>query len=133
VKLITQICVEVKIKPTLKARFLLDRNGNPKFEHDGDHKHYEIELYVDDAPEDTFAVTYILDESYYDPVVESKKKNASFGEEITSYGDYVIVAKVRARTRTYVIQRSLAKALAEEYDSPPKQSFRVALEDIAVN
>jgi hypothetical protein len=50
----------------------------------------------------------------------SKKKNASFGEEITSYGDYVIVAKVRARTRTYVIQRSLAKALAEEYDSPPK-------------
>jgi hypothetical protein len=94
VKLITQICVEVIIKPTLKARFLLDRNGNPRFEDDGEHKHYEIELYIDDAPDDTFAVTYILDESYYDPVVESKKKDASFGEEITSYGDYVIFAKV---------------------------------------
>ncbi len=98
-------------RPSIIARFVLDAKGMPQWDKDGDG--YWIRLSLRDAPPDTYAVTYQLHESYYDPIREVSHKRKEFSEDITSYGDYTVIARVRRKSRTDAVSRLLSRALSD--------------------
>ncbi len=120
-------------KPTLVAKFLLDAQGVPIVAFKGDPSHYLIELAVTNAPADTYAVTYELHESYYEPVRESRRRSEHFSEEITSYGDYNVRATVRGKARSQVILAELSEALRHGHGRNPPPEVAKALKDIEGN
>lgn len=117
-------------QPTLQAKFVFDREGRVDTTKQG---HYKIEISVKNAPEDAYAVTYRLHPSYFDPIREAMNKEDSFMEEITSYGDYLITARVRTKSFPVVVQRSLYEALAESHNHNLNSNVSRALEDIKNN
>ncbi|NJN63524.1 MAG: hypothetical protein HC882_00720 [Acidobacteria bacterium] len=120
-------------KPTLVAKFLLDSHGAPQVAYRGDPAHYRIELAVTNAPADTYAVTYELHESYYEPVRESRRRGDQFSEEITSYGDYEVRATVRGKARSQVVVAELSEALRRGHGRNPSPALAKALRDIESN
>jgi len=119
-------------RPTIRATFELDDAGLPTAVEAGDLRHYHIRLRVDGAPPDTYAVTYVLDPSYQSPVREVRDSEGAFEEHLTSYGDYTVQAKIRARDGITTVAMPLSKALAESYGNAPSQPIAAALHDIAV-
>lgn len=117
--------------PTIRATFELDDAGRPTAVESGDLQHYHIKLQVDGAPPDTYAVTYVLDPSYSSPVREVLDSDAAFEEHLTSYGDYIVQAKIRARDGVTNVAIPLAKALAESYGEEPTKPIELALKNIA--
>lgn len=117
-------------RPTLVAKFLLDSDGAPQVAYGGEPVHYRIELAVTDAPTDTYAVTYELHESYYEPVRESRRRTDNFSEEITSYGDFKVRATVRGKTRNQVVLAELSEALRRGHGSHTSSALGKALRDI---
>jgi hypothetical protein len=103
--------------PQLRAEFVTDANGTPETVHGEGVDHFRIKLFVDDAPDGTHAVTYELDPTYFDPVREVRAGVQRFEQEITSYGDYELSARVRHRGRTEYLGTSLTKALEGTYGS----------------
>jgi len=109
--------------PKLVARFLPDEAGRPKVVKSDGTKHFTIELLVKDAPKDAFGVTYTLHDSYYDPVREVLGEAASgFPEEVTSYGDYRVRARVRSSDGSFPVSAKLSEALRAFYgeELPPE-------------
>ncbi len=102
-------------EPVLRAEFELDALGRPLMAQSGQHDHYKIRLLVDGAPIDTHAVTYELDRSYYDPIREARDRSGGFTQEVTSYGDYVVKANVRAKSGSTTLAVPLSKALEYSY------------------
>lgn len=97
----------------LIAKFDMGDDGRPRAERSTSLRHYEITLQVSDIPADAYAVTYVLDSSYYDRVreVRSGAKNG-FPEEITSYGDFTVEALVRTKSQgTVPVSSKLSEAL----------------------
>ena len=119
--------------PQIKAEFELDTNGQPEAIHYGDQKHYKIKLYINDLPEDTYAVTYKLHESYYDPSREARNIHNKCEENITSYGDYVVQARIRRRSRVDSIARTLSDALETTYEGNANPAIAQAIQDIREN
>jgi hypothetical protein len=117
------------IAPKIRAEFVVV-DGKPKGRSTGN---YEIRLCVEGAPPDTHAVTYRLDPSYYDPIRESRDRRSNFGEEITSYGDYPVHAKVRTSDHAIVTSRNLYDALRETYGDSADPDIQQALEAIRDN
>ena len=115
-------------KAKIRAEFVLDGDRPTSYD-SGKHTHYKIALWIDGAPEDTHAVNYELHESYRDPLRESRTK-PEFDQEITSYGDYVIRAKVRRRRGVDVASAKLADALEETYGSSTTPEIKKALDSI---
>ncbi len=116
-------------KPTIKARFVLDDAGQPvKFERGGV-DHYKIDLQIEGAPATTYAVTYMLDETYYERVRESREEG-NFKEELTSYGDYVIQAKIRSPSGIETIAAPLSGALEMGHAGETSPAIQQALSDI---
>lgn len=116
--------------PVIKAEFLLDDKGKPKVRAS---RHYEIKVYVQDTPSDTHKVTYYLDPTYFDPVREARDGASQFAEELTSYGDYIVQAKIRTSDHSILAKRSLFEALHETYGNAPDPSIQKALDDIRDN
>lgn len=92
-----------RASPTLIARFVLDEDGKPEIVRGSTGsglKHYTIELGALGAPTDAESVTYVLHDTYYDPVREIKRKTEEdqFLERITSYGDYLVRLGVSGRS-----------------------------------
>jgi hypothetical protein len=114
----------------LVARFILDSKGAPKVAYQGDAPHYGITLTVSGAPEDAYAVTYQLHESYYEPVRESRRGTDDFAEEITSYGDYEVRATVRGKSRTQMVVAELSEALARGHAKETSPAIATALASI---
>jgi hypothetical protein len=117
----------------LVARFVLDSKGAPEVAYRGDPPHYHIELAVTNTPEDTYAVTYELHESYYEPVRESRRRGDQFSEEITSYGDYQVRATVRGRSKSQVVVAKLSEALRRGHEDDTSAGLAKALKDIKDN
>jgi hypothetical protein len=115
---------------SIVATFELDDNGQPKFVARGDRKHYYIRLSLDQPPSDTYAVTYILHETYYDPVRESRDRATGFGEDPTSYGDYTVQAKVRTPERLLTEAVTLSSALANGHQQHLTPPIAAAIADI---
>jgi len=120
----------VSDEPSLKAAFVLDAQGRPGGRSSG---HYKIRLFIDKAPVDAYAVTYRLDPTYYDPVREALNQSDSFAEEISSYGNYVITAKIRTKSFPREIRRSLYDALMETHKDTSEPTVLSALSDIKEN
>jgi hypothetical protein len=116
--------------PVIKAEFELDENGKPMRVESGGLRHYHIRLLVTDAPDDAYAVTYHLDPTYHDPVREARDRSSGFAEELTSYGDYVIQAKVRAKTGVSAVSIPLSRALEASYGAGVSAAISDALRDI---
>jgi hypothetical protein len=116
--------------PKLIANFVLDSAGKPKSVERNGIKHYFLRLGVEDLPEDAYAVTYKLDESYYDPIRESRERADSFAEELTSYGDYVVQAKVRSKQGVEPIAENLSRALEIGHAGNRTPEIEAALEEI---
>jgi hypothetical protein len=119
-------------KPEIMATFDLDPSGEPEALAQGDLKHYRIRLQVKGAPEDTYAVTYLLDESYYDSVRESLAKDQSFEERLTSYGDYTVQAKIRTKHGTLLAARPLSAALEAGHKGTESSAVQKALSSLRV-
>jgi hypothetical protein len=103
------------VRGRLQARFLL-KAGRPVYEKEGageeETRHYEIELSLVGGAPEIDRVIYVLDSSYYDPVREADTP-PDFKEEITSYGDYPVEAKVEMGKRVYVQKAWLSDLLLE--------------------
>jgi hypothetical protein len=117
--------------PIIRATFELDEAGNPTAVKSGDLRHYHIKLHVDGVPPDTYAVTYLLDPSYHSAVREVRNRKTSFEEHLTSYGDYTVQAKIRARDGVMTVAVPLSAALAESYGKTPSPAIANALREIA--
>jgi hypothetical protein len=118
--------------PVIKAAFVLDKDGKPKGRSSGE---YEIELHIDNIPTGTFKVTYQLDgRTYNDPLREVRGGPESrFSEEITSYGDFVVQAKLRTKDHSISSARRLSEALAETHRVSEEPAIQAALREIANN
>jgi hypothetical protein len=114
-------------EPIIKAEFVLDKDGKPIISGD---RHYAIKLSTKEVPDDTYAVTYFLHDSYYDPVRESQEKKTDFAEDLTSFGDYEIKAKIRAKNSSVLISRQLSDALKETHGSSNDPDIKKALQKI---
>ena len=119
-------------KPIIEAELLFDANGKPEFVQRG-RKHYRINLKTKNAPQDTYAVTYLLDESYQDPVREVRDRDSHFQLQTTSFGDYKVSAQVRRPTGISVVTVGLADALLEKYGDSLEPAVQEALRDIREN
>jgi hypothetical protein len=116
----------------IKAEFVLDHRGKPKYESAGNTRHYEIVLTVVDAPKDAIGVTYELDPTYYDSLREAVNSEKKFAEKITSYGDYEIRATLRTKLPTE-IRTNLSRALERSYEGVANSEIQQALQDISDN
>jgi hypothetical protein len=117
--------------PTIKASFELDEDGSPVYvKGDDDLKHYNIRLHVDNVPIDTYAVTYILHDSYYNPVREALDVSENFAEEIKSYGDYTVQAKIRSKTGVATVATQLSAALQAGHNDSSSSQIQSALNEI---
>lgn len=119
--------------PTIRATFELDATGRPTAVESNDLRHYRIKLHVDGSPPDTYAVTYVLHDSYYDAVREVRDPEAHFEERLTSYGDYTVQAKIRTRNGTTTVAVPLSTALAQTHGDAPSPAIAEALRDIAAH
>jgi hypothetical protein len=119
--------------PTIRATFELDAAGRPTAVETGDLRHYHIRLRVDGAPPDTYAVTYILDPSYHSAIREVRDSKAGFEEHLTSYGDYTVEAKIRARDGVTTVMVPLSTALTKSHGEEPTAAIAQALESIAAH
>jgi hypothetical protein len=119
--------------PTIKATFELDAVGAPTAIESGELRHYHIKLRVDDVPAGTYAVTYTLDDSYYDAVREVRNSEAGFEERLTSYGDYTVQAKIRTPNGVTTVAVPLSTALSEGSGEALNSAIADALHDIAAH
>jgi hypothetical protein len=104
--------------PRILARFV-EENGAPKYDETADRRHYHIEIFGEALPPDTYAVTYMLDPTYFDPVRESENREQGFKEEVTSYGDYPFTAKIWRKPVPEFLKASLQDALRAYYRERP--------------
>lgn len=102
-------------KPQLFAEFRLDEAGAPRYLTYEGLKHFEIILSIQDPPQDTYAVTYVLHETYHDPRRESRDSDTRFSDEITAFGDYTVRAKLRRKQKVDLVATDLSKALERRY------------------
>ena len=121
-----------EITPIICAEFKLDKHDKPIAYVHTPYKHYLIKIFIENAPEDTHAVTYELHESYVDPVREvfKGKDTPNFELYITSYGDYEIKAKIRQKNYSKFISRGLSEALRETYKNTSNPDIQDAINDI---
>jgi len=117
--------------PEIRASFELDATGNPEAISSGNLQHYRIKLHIDGAPEDTYAVTYLLDPSYRTPTREVLDRKTSFEESLTSYGDYTVQAKIRTPEGVTVIAIPLSAALRQTYGASASPAVQNALQLLA--
>lgn len=119
--------------PKIRATFQLDESGTPVRIKQGDLTHYSITLHIEGAPEDTYAVTYTLHDTYYDPVREARNSEDKFSEELTSYGDYTVQANTRTKAGVFTISSKLSRSLAASYEDQITPEIQAALNDIRNN
>jgi hypothetical protein len=127
----------------LKARFHLN-NGTPEsfIEEDADGTTipvYRIDLMLKpnvSAPTDPKIrqVSFLLDQSYFDPVRKvSKPTDGQFKEEITSFGDFTLVAKVQADGNTFAESAMLSDLLKKGHETDRTPAIDAALKQIQQN
>ena len=123
----------------LKAQFKLDNNQKPEFFEENEkgktYRIYKINLIA--APPPTAptpqSVTFVLDESYYQPVRKARRKGDQFTEEITSYGDFNIVTKFQAGDYITAKTAQLADLLKKGYAGAMNDAIEEAIQRIEQN
>ncbi|MBI5119314.1 hypothetical protein HZA56_22830 [Candidatus Poribacteria bacterium] len=76
----------------------------------------------------TYAVTYVLHETYYEPVREVRNGQNNVEEKTTAYGDYTIRARIRNPNEVQTVQVDLSDALEKEYSDSDNPRIDEALQ-----
>jgi hypothetical protein len=116
---------------TIKARLVLDERGRPIVLRSGRYNHYKIELWLEGVPEDAHAATWVLHDSYRDPVREVLD-GPSFPLGVSTYGDYDVVANVRRRRYSEKFTARISEALRAGHPSPTPE-IAAAIAEIRAN
>jgi hypothetical protein len=117
----------------IAANFILDETGKPRFTTARNHNHYSMLFHIETPPPDTYAVTYYLHETYFDPVREIRDAASAFAFQTTSYGDYTVTAKIRTKSGSFTLKRRLYQALEESCRDITSPEIQRALQDIRDN
>ena len=118
---------------TIRAELVLDDEGRPIVvrPRSGKFGHYKVRLWLEGVPEDAHAVTYVLHDSYRDPV-RDVLDGPSFELDVTTYGDYELTVNVRRRRFTEKFCVRISDALAASHQSPTP-AVAAAISDIRSN
>jgi hypothetical protein len=109
-------------EPRITVRLATDDEGSPEVASGDSHTHYRVVFEVENAPADTYAATFELDQSsYYDPVRTLKPdQDGKFRLETTTYGDYPLIVRLhRAKADDLVLREGVARALKRGRDAMP--------------
>ena len=115
----------------ITAEFELDERGQPRGTSFGGVNYYTVKLRLQNAPANTYAVTYRLHESFIDPVREARDRERGFAEVVQTYGDFTVQAKVRARDGLQMVARDLVEALRDRYRDGATPAIYEAIEDLS--
>jgi hypothetical protein len=124
-----------EIKPQIIAHFEMDEQGNPLFVKDGNVKHYNLMIEVENSPPEAYAATFELYEDFYDPVQTLRPdRNGRFSLKTTSYGDYDVKVRLRTKEGDIPIADTLARALRRSYaESSTSPALKQAIVDLGEN
>ncbi len=123
----------------LKARFQLDGNHPASFEAEDEDGRllpgfYVVLLVAPAAGSPRIhQVTFLLDETYEQPLRKATRPRNDFGAEITSYGDFAVVAKVEAEDDVHAAVGWLSDLLAKGHATDLTPAIRRAIDSIAAN
>jgi len=121
---------------TLLARFVL-RDGRPEaVTGDEGERHYTFDLIFEPADgSDVESVTYVLDEeTYHDPIRLAEQAGRRFTTRTTTYGDYLVVAKVETADGFDAVSGMLSELLRRGHpDADRHPAIAQAISDIASN
>jgi len=112
---------------TIRARLVLDDEGRPIVLRSGRFNHYKIQLWLEGTPGDAHAATWVLHESYRDPVREVLD-GPEFALGVSTYGDYDVVANVRRRRLSEKFTTRISEALEAAHPSPTPEIARAIAE-----
>jgi hypothetical protein len=119
---------EEETYPRFLAQFVTDDDGKPRLR--GRYKnHFEIRLFIENAPRDTKQVVYELHDSYPKPIREIPRGRRDFEEYITSYGDYVVNIEILG-DRILEMNDWLSSALENFYGKNPPREILEAIKQI---
>lgn len=121
--------------PRIIAKLETDTEGRPKFVKQGDHKHYKISFEVENPPQDLYAATFELHETYYDPVRTIRPgTNASVVLDTTTYGDFDVKVLLRTKSGEIPLIESVSSALDHaRAQMPSGEAVDKAISEIAKN
>jgi hypothetical protein len=114
--------------PKFLAEFTKNRQG--KLLRHGNH--YEIRLYIRNAPTNTQRVIYDLHKSYSEPRRQVQEGEPDFQEYIYSYGDYKVGVRIVGEHQSK-FSRWLSSALEEHYGDNPTEEISRAIDEIIAN
>ncbi len=123
----------------VKAQFVLNEKQEPDHfieMEDGKPIYiYKINLILEppaDAPKPQ-RVTFLLDETYYQPVRKANMQGGKFVEEITSYGDFGLTAKLQAGEYIAAQSAHLSELLKKSYGETSPNAIKEAIQRIEKN
>jgi hypothetical protein len=116
--------------PTLRVAFVLDANGRPVNDGEGN---FSIKMWIEGAPEATLSVQYTLDETYPERVREILLPMDGFEETTTTYGDYDIAAKVNTPDGSLRLKVNVARGLYDSHKSSLTPEIKAAIRQIHDN
>jgi hypothetical protein len=102
-------------EPKLTVRLVTDSTGKPEVTQERDRQVYKVVFEVEGAPADTYAATFELDPTYYDPLRTLKPDvDGKFRLETTTYGNYPVVVRLhRAKGGDVTLKENVARALTQ--------------------
>jgi hypothetical protein len=115
----------------IRVAFVLDKDGNPEYRQGDTRRHYTIKVSLASPPDDAWSTTFFLDPTYYDRVRETRRPNFSF--ETTTFGDYIIQAKVFRKKTSDVASVNVSDALKAEYAGTANEAIKQAIQTIEKN
>ena len=99
-------------KPQLIAHFETTEDGKPKFVMGKSRRNYRVVFEVENAPQDTYAATFELDPTYYDPRrTLLPDREGRFRLALNSYGNYDVKVWLRTKEGEIRIDDNLRGAL----------------------
>jgi hypothetical protein len=120
--------------PKLTVHLETDEQGNPAVVGGDAKRHYKVVFEVENAPPDTYAATFELDSSRYDPVrTLEPERDGRFRLETTTFGDFPLVVRLhRAKAQDVVLKEGVVRGLKRARESmPANPEVDAALSDIA--
>jgi hypothetical protein len=122
--------------PKITMHLETDAQGNPAVVGGDAKHHYKVVFEVENAPPDTYAATFKLDPSYYDPVrTLQPERDGRFRLETTTFGDFPLIVKLhRANAQDVELTEGVARGLKRARGSmPANPEVDAALAEIADN
>ena len=128
-------------EPKLAVRLQTDKDGRPIVVQRGGTRHYSVVLEIQNAPADTYAATFELDPTDYDPVrTLTPDAHGNIRLNTTTSGDYPVLVRIsRSGGANTVLKESVARALRRGYETEPsttgedRSAISQALSDIAAH